>query len=79
MLSNKRSISGRFPYAYLVRRWFDGRDRLHTGSKYTAKWTLAFHDLTGKAMAAHIHTGKPGKAAAMNASLDSLMSNTATH
>jgi hypothetical protein len=30
--------------------------------KYTAKWKLTFHNLTGKATAAHIHKGKPGKA-----------------
>ena len=30
--------------------------------KYTAKWTLTFHNLTGKAMAAHIHKGKVGRA-----------------
>ena len=30
--------------------------------KYTAKWTLTFHNLTGKAAAAHIHKGKVGRA-----------------
>ena len=30
--------------------------------KYTAKWKLMFHNLTGKAVAAHIHKGKPGTA-----------------
>jgi hypothetical protein len=33
-----------------------------TAGKYTAKWKLTFHNLTGKAAAAHIHKGKPGKA-----------------
>ena len=34
----------------------------HKGSKYTATWKLIFHNLTGRATAAHIHKGKPGKA-----------------
>ena len=29
---------------------------------YTARWKLTFHKLTGKAVAAHIHRGRPGKA-----------------
>lgn len=32
------------------------------GGKTTAKWKLTFHNLTGKATAAHIHHAKPGKA-----------------
>jgi hypothetical protein len=32
------------------------------GSSYSVKWTLRFRNLTGRAMAAHIHRGKPGKA-----------------
>ena len=31
------------------------------GGTYTAKWKLTFRNLTGKAVAAHIHRGKPGK------------------
>jgi CHRD domain len=34
----------------------------HTGTKYTASWKLIFGKLTGKAVAAHIHKGKPGTA-----------------
>ena len=34
----------------------------HAGGKYTAKWKLTFSGLTGKAVAAHIHQGGPGKA-----------------
>jgi CHRD domain len=33
----------------------------HKGTKYTASWKLTFSGLTGKATAAHIHTGKPGQ------------------
>ena len=33
----------------------------HKGSKYTGTWKLTFHNLTGKAVAAHIHKGKPGQ------------------
>jgi len=32
---------------------------VHTGSKYSVKWTLTFYKLTGKALAAHIHIGPP--------------------
>ena len=32
------------------------------GAKATISWTLAFHGLSGKAAAAHIHTGKAGVA-----------------
>jgi len=32
------------------------------GDAYSAKYTLTFRNLTGKAVAAHIHRGKPGKA-----------------
>ena len=32
------------------------------GSKRSIKWTLTFHNLSGKAVAAHIHMGKPGVA-----------------
>jgi hypothetical protein len=32
------AFSERSPNANLIRRWFDGWDRLYTGSKYTAKW-----------------------------------------
>jgi hypothetical protein len=31
------------------------------GSSYSVKWTLTFRNLTGKAIAAHIHRAKPGK------------------
>ena len=33
-----------------------------SGGTYTAKWKLSFKSLTGKAVAAHIHKGKTGKA-----------------
>jgi hypothetical protein len=33
-----------------------------SGSKVTLRWTLTFHGLSGKAMAAHVHMGKKGKA-----------------
>ncbi len=39
------------------------------GGSYTATWKLAFHALTGKAVAAHIHQGKPGKAGPVLVSL----------
>lgn len=32
-----------------------------TSSKTTFHWKLTFHGLTGKAVAAHVHMGKPGK------------------
>jgi len=32
------------------------------GAKATIRWTLTFHGLSGKAAAAHIHTGKTGVA-----------------
>ena len=32
------------------------------GSRATIRWTLTFHNLSGKAVASHIHTGKPGVA-----------------
>jgi hypothetical protein len=34
----------------------------HSGSRYAVTWKLTFHNLSGKAIAAHIHRGKPGKA-----------------
>ena len=34
----------------------------HQGTKYTASWKLVYGSLTGKAVAAHIHKGKPGTA-----------------
>lgn len=34
----------------------------HSGSRYSVTWKLTFHNLSGKAIAAHIHRGKPGKA-----------------
>ncbi len=34
----------------------------HKGGTYSAKWKLTFHNLTGKAIAAHIHRARPGKA-----------------
>ena len=34
----------------------------HKGDKYTASWKLTFRNLSGKAVAAHIHKGKVGKA-----------------
>lgn len=39
------------------------------GGAYTASWKLTFHDLTGKAVAAHIHKGKPGVAGPVLVSL----------
>ena len=33
-----------------------------SGSKITFHWVLKFHNLSGKAMAAHVHLGKKGKA-----------------
>jgi hypothetical protein len=33
-----------------------------SGSKTTFHWVLRFHGLSGKAMAAHVHLGKKGKA-----------------
>ena len=33
----------------------------HKGGKYSTTWKLTFHNLTGKAIAAHIHRGRPGK------------------
>ena len=30
------------------------------GAKRSIRWTLTFHNLSGKAVAAHIHLGKPG-------------------
>jgi hypothetical protein len=33
-----------------------------TPSKTTLRWVLKFHGLSGKAMAAHVHLGKKGKA-----------------
>ena len=32
------------------------------GAKRSIRWTLTFHNLSGKAAAAHIHMGKPGVA-----------------
>lgn len=32
------------------------------GTKRSIRWTLTFHNLSGKAVAAHIHLGKPGVA-----------------
>jgi hypothetical protein len=32
------------------------------GAKRSIRWTLTFHNLSGKAVAAHIHMGKPGVA-----------------
>jgi hypothetical protein len=32
------------------------------GGKRSIRWTLTFHNLSGKATAAHIHKGKPGVA-----------------
>jgi CHRD domain len=32
------------------------------GAKRSIKWKLTFHNLSGKAVAAHIHMGKPGVA-----------------
>ena len=34
----------------------------HKGGKYTASWKLTFRNLSGKAVAAHIHKAKVGKA-----------------
>ena len=34
----------------------------HKGDKYTASWKLTFRNLSGKAVAAHVHKGKVGKA-----------------
>ncbi|HEU0335801.1 MAG TPA: CHRD domain-containing protein [Gaiellaceae bacterium] len=36
-----------------------------SGSSIALKWKLTFKGLTGKAVAAHIHKGKPGKAGAV--------------
>lgn len=36
-----------------------------SGSSISLKWKLTFKGLTGKAIAAHIHKGKPGKAGAV--------------
>jgi hypothetical protein len=36
-----------------------------SGSSIALKWKLTFKGLTGKAIAAHIHKGKPGKAGAV--------------
>jgi len=36
-----------------------------TSSKVTFHWTISYHGLSGKAMAAHVHMGKPGKAGAV--------------
>jgi hypothetical protein len=36
-----------------------------SGSTITFRWTLRFHGLSGKAMAAHVHLGKKGKAGAV--------------
>jgi hypothetical protein len=36
-----------------------------SGSTTTFRWTLKFHGLSGKAMAAHVHLGKKGKAGAV--------------
>ena len=41
----------------------------HAGGKYTASWKLTFSGLTGKAVAAHIHRGAPGKAGPVLVSL----------
>jgi hypothetical protein len=35
---------------------------VESSSGITFKWTLRFHGLSGKAMAAHVHLGKKGKA-----------------
>jgi len=32
------------------------------GSSYSARWTLTFHNLSGKAIAAHVHRARVGKA-----------------
>ena len=32
------------------------------GAKRSIRWTLTFHNLSGKAVAAHVHMGKPGVA-----------------
>ena len=37
----------------------------HSGATYSVTWKLTFRKLTGKALAAHIHRGKPGKAGAV--------------
>ena len=34
----------------------------HKADKYTASWKLTFHNLSGKAVAAHVHKGMVGKA-----------------
>lgn len=39
------------------------------GATYTATWKLTFKSLTGKAVAAHIHKGKAGKAGPVAISL----------
>jgi hypothetical protein len=36
-----------------------------SGSTITFRWTLKFHGLSGKAIAAHVHLGKKGKAGAV--------------
>jgi len=33
---------------------------IENGAKRTLKWKLTFHNLSGKAVGAHIHQGKPG-------------------
>jgi len=35
---------------------------VEAGSTITFRWTLRFHGLSGKAMAAHVHLGRKGKA-----------------
>lgn len=35
---------------------------IDSGPKFSVTWKLTFHNLTGKAVAAHIHRGKPGRA-----------------
>jgi hypothetical protein len=34
---------------------------VESGSKVTFRWTLKYHGLSGKAIAAHVHMGKKGK------------------
>jgi predicted lipoprotein with Yx(FWY)xxD motif len=40
-----------------------------SGGKTTLSWTLSFNGLTGTALAAHIHTGKPGQVGAIAVTL----------
>lgn len=40
-----------------------------SGGRYTATFRLTYRNLTGKAVAAHIHKGKPGKAGPVLATL----------